>query len=745
MKQSVLLPWALGVDRDTGAPSEDPTSFSDMRNVVFQNAAVRIRAGLGTAVAQLSEDLVAYGTPFLAYGTIVWVIFNPTTRAVEVVETDLQGQNEVAVGTWGTLNASATTPPRFLAAESYGVLVFAHDDPNVTVRLPNYRFDPASVGTEWAVVTADLDGLGVQNVVARGVVQHLGYIWYWGFGSNSDPDRPEILRRSTPDDPTTLLPEAYIEFGARLSPIIGCVSGNNALLVFKSSSWYRLDGSVSADFSPRLVDPAVGLVSPRALVNLQGIVYWWSPYGPRSTNGQGTNNLAFPLDLTGPDPDLLPAPGPGSYAFTFYDPDSSSIGWCFPDPEAGTTTPVFKASLRADTGMRWSYDVLNGVILCAVLGSTGEGSTLIDPGYADPVAVVGSAGGGTATATITWTNVDCVGDETVEIWVSLGGGAYALLSSVPVNTSGPQVAVLSGAPLVSGTIDVALRHRRLGRYLSGYEDATDPSLWPVASQASGTIIAVATPVIGATSYDPATGEYTVNWTNGDPTQDIDLQLTQSPGGTGALIPLAAGTTSYVFPAADSNAARNGVGFIQARVRHKIGAITGTWATFGAQGLDWLTINGVLYGTDVQVDTYRASVALGSDVSFEVTRPDAVQVGNMTVDLELQPFTYGTSPANGGCSAMTLLGGQRFFYGNAAALMGTLTIADSDPITQTMPPLATVACATALLVGQNISFGAVRWVARWAQAGTLTHGYAAFLDLPGGSNSFTAVPMIVAGP
>ena len=741
MKQVVLVPWLEGVDRDTGEPSESASGFSDLRNVVLQDAAVRLRAGLGDAVATLLNPVVCYAAVFEAYGTVCWVVYDPATRSVDVVETDLQGQSAVTVGNWGTLDTAAAAPPRFIAAESYGVLVFAHDEANVTARLATYRYDPAA-GTAWDVVQADLDGGGAADVVARGVVQHLGYVWYWGFGSASDPDRPEILRRSVPEDPTTLQAQAFLEFGARLSPIVGAKPVGGALAVFKGSSWFRLDGTVSADFSPQLVDPAIGLVSPHALINIRGTLWWWSPYGPRTTSGAATENVAFPLDLTGNPPTGLPALGPGAYAFTFYDPETASIGFAFPDPDSGTATPVVKVSARADQPVRWSYDVLGPVTLCAVLASTGEASFLIDPGYADPVTVAGSSGSGTTTATVDWTNVDCVGDEVVEIWAQMNGGGYALRTTVAVNTAAPQQVILTGGWLASGTIDVALRHRRLGRYLATYTDP-DPSMWPLVSQASGTIVAVATPIAGTFAYDPATGDTSITWTNGDPTQDLDVELVQSGGAPATLVPLAAGTTSYVFGAAASNTARNAIGTITARVRHKIGAVVGTWVTIGSTSLDWSALGGI-DGFALALNTYRASVALGTDVTFDLDRPTS-QVGNLGLQVNLNSFTYGSNPPNGGCSGMTEVPGQRRWLTNFATVLLATSIPDTDPLSQTLPFTPAVACSTCLAVGQNISYGGATVLGYWAKAGTLVHGHRFNVDLPGGSNALVDVALVTCGP
>lgn len=738
---TALLPWEDGYDRATGGPSENPSAFADLRNIVWFPGAVRLRPGLGDPVATLADPVVCSVGVFQAYGLLVWVLFDPATLDVNVVSTNLQGQSETAIGTFGVLNASAQNPPRFTFAESYGILVVAHDEPNVALRFDTYRYDPASVGTEWDTIDADLDGMGAAPVQFRGVVTHLGAVWGWGYGSASDPDRPEVLRRSDPADPTVYVAEQYIQFGARLDPIIGCAPVSSSLAVFKGSSWYRLDGNTAATFSPQLVDPVIGLVSAQSVQNIQGVLYWWSPYGPRRTTGAATDDISLSLDLTGPLPTGLPVPGPGLYGFTYYVPDNQKLGFAFPDPDnPAEATVAYCVSLQGP--LRWSLDVFNRTTLCAVLASTGQASILIDPGSADNVTVTGSVGGGPASATIGWTNEDCVGDETVEIWGSMNSGTWTLLTTVPVNlVTSPQTTVVSGGILASGTLDVAIRHRRLGRYLSTYVDP-DPAMWPAASQGSGTIVAVATPSGVTVSYDFTTGAVTVGWTNGSGSQDLDVELARDGFAAPSLVQsVAAGNTSDVFTygvGTPQDVAREaGLGLdpgssnITARVRHKIGAVVGTWANAATPFS--VTYNAAKDGAAVNRDTDedRYSVALGSGTGFLMDRP-TTQNGDMTVKIVVVHSTYGAIPSNSGCGVTQDFGGSFQSYPPSPEYeMYTATLPDSGPTQVATGFLPAPSCATCLGVGQLVGMGvAWAWLG-WEKSGHVApHGAEFQMALPG---------------
>lgn len=715
-----LLPFLTGLSRDSGGPVNDPSSFGDLRNIVFFEGSLRLRAGLGNAVAELSAPAVCAVDVFKAYGLLVWVLYNPAGRTVTVIQTNLQGQSETAVGSWGVLSTGAESPPRFTMAEAFGILTLAHDEPNVAARLETYRFDPAD-GTPWQVVSADLDGAGSAPVKFRGVRTHLGGIWAWGYGTASAPDRPELMRRSNPDDPTVYQPEWYFRVGVRLDPIVAAIeigSGvGSSLLVFKGSSWFRIDGSTSADFDVVSVDPIVGCVSCKSLLNVNGTVYWWSPFGPKQTTGTGTADLSQPLDLTGPLPEGLPTFGPPAYAYVYFDPDSLSLGFAFPDPTADAV-PVWKLSLNGSP--RWSLDVLGRGVMCAVLAVTGQGAFLIDPGYADPVSVSGSAGGGSASALISWTNVACVGDETVEIWFSMNAGPWTLGASVPVNTlTVPQTYTLTHALLTDGTIDVSLRHKRQNRYLPAYT-TIDPSTWPAVSQASGTIVLIATPVFTVNSYNPVTTEIDLQWTMATASAEIDAEITPLeaeinntygispilvPGGgdlsrtatyapgTLSVLSTTLGPVDTAFFKANEweasslltndflTASRSRGYYLRLRLRGRIGVINGDWTAPVTVYIGYPNLPA--FGV---CSWQLSSVALGSKVTLVWV--DSSDASGATTVRTIITDAEGASPPNGGsCSGTTPSAADRN------------TLMDTTGVSPQVVPVGT--CATCLITGQVV--------------------------------------------
>ncbi len=70
--------------------------------------------------------------------------------------------------------------------------------------------------------------------------------------------------------------------------IIGLVSVNDGLLlVFKEFSIYALVGSDPNSWEIRQVSESIGLSGVRGLTALDGVVYWWSQYGPYQWSAQG--------------------------------------------------------------------------------------------------------------------------------------------------------------------------------------------------------------------------------------------------------------------------------------------------------------------------------------------------------------------------------------------------------------------------------------------------------------------------
>lgn len=717
----VALPWSGAVDRQTGGLAADPSDFDDLRNIVFAQAAVKLRAGAGPVAATVGGDVVCHAEVFKALGKLIFVVYTTATRAVDVYETDLQGNGAALVGNWGTLDNDAAAPPRFFTAESFAVLVLAHDEPDVTHRLETMRYDPAA-GTVFAVVQADLDGGGAADTFFRGVREHYGYIFAWGFGSATDPDRPETVRVSAADDPTSFDAQHYYLVGARTEPVLACIPVGKSLAVFKGSSWHRIDGTNRATWELVLVDPLFGIAASRSAINLYGRVYWESPFGPRATDGASTVDLSQPLDLGANPPETLPLPGQAADIWAAFEPEWTMLLWGSPNYDDDTTL-ITALSLRQPDRPRWVFWTLPFAAPCALLLQTGQAAVLVPPGYADNVTVTGSIGDASAAADVVWDNVDCVGDETVEVWFRMNAGAWALGTTVPVNTSGPQTATLTSG-LVSGTIDVAIRHRRLGRYLTGYEGA-DPGAWPPASQGSGTIVVIPVPTAIAATYDPTTGALDINWAISDPTVDQEVRLVAyfevpvtfaNPNGilgvafTSSNVSVLAGTTNWngtsfgaavsEFPTpvlwlpwagntivgANALAACRAQGLrVLVQVRGKVGGITGAWGS--ATTYPFIGFN----STPTIAGVWQTnSVSLGTKVSVSWGTGQAYRVGAVSVRELMRSFPAATPANGGGCNAIV-----GFVQGLAVDVFDS-TDQGTNPAVVDAP-----FCATCYLVGQTV--------------------------------------------
>ncbi|HUU95989.1 MAG TPA: hypothetical protein VM487_09620 [Phycisphaerae bacterium] len=893
---SVALQWGKGVDRSSGAIGEDPTKFTDLRNLLFTTTGVRMRGGLGSPVEAITGvDHVCFITTFREVAKSIAVCYNQTTKLVTVWEGNLLGAGWTLVGEWGDLDAEATAPPQFTAAETYGVLMLTHDEPNVTHRLPTMVYDPTlpttnvlithpglrygstdpkkvkwiafdvensgtvavtsaelaltgtinaglwgmylievtaggvvsflapaspqAYGTEgealaakptltagsvevgyftlqaasgpvgppsnwvggtnnlttdpaqlyftdgpvqpWCALFANLDNTYFAPVKYRGVAQWLGYIWGWGFGSNGDPDRPEIVRVSDADDPTRYEPNWYIKVGARSEAVIAASPVGSSFAVFKTASWHRIDGSSRDDWGPVLVDGAVGCVSARAALTVAGTVFWWSTTGPRSSTGESTIDGGLDLDLTGPLPNDLPAPGGLERTFVVYYPDDRHAVFYVPDL-TGSQTLGFRVSMRQDGGgERWAFDLLGALCLHGAVieaggyggggtGGGGGGGGTIPPGYATAATTTGSAGSGLGSIIYEWTTNASVGDETIELWYKPTAGSWVKVKEIAygsINPAAPTATFGPSATVVAGAFETQIRYRRAGGYYTGYS-ATDPDLWPAGSLASGTVAIIGT-VTGVTvSYDFTTGDVTVDWTAGDPTQAQDVQIEEvgvtSPASD--LASVTAGVFTKVFPlaSATSTAARaNGVQ-ITAKVRQKDGAIVGAWAA-AAVAADAFWDGAHVAGMDWSYTGYRASVALGTDIDLSYGAPPSV-VGNWTFEL-LDTGNLGAYPPNGGCGLSFPIGGGYFFPAvYPVAMYGPVTQPDTElgPVLVTHLPVPS--CGVCHVVAQVVGMGNGQGIWRFSEAGTLEHRThpAAFFHFLPGSNFGYAVG-VVCGP
>ncbi len=495
MRQVQPLIFGAGLDRTSGLGLLDPNMFRDIRNVELQEGRARVRDGM-TEMTALSlgglgvtpmTDVPWLGT-FREFAQGVAVGYESVSRKLQLFLMASTGLNPIYKAEWGTLHADVGRPIVH-GAESYKKLILAHDWAKVTQRLQTTVFD----GTATTGLTANLDGLGVNPVKFRGVVSHLGYVIGWGFESNSVPDAPHFIRVSMPLQPTVFEGTDYWLAGSPTEPVLHVVPLGENALAFKQTQIYALVGYDRRTFAIVPIDPRFGLAGPRLWAVADGAVHFWSLEGPRVTRGGPSEDMAIPLDLTGPEPEDLAAAGEAQGAFACFKSDKRLIEFHF-------GKRCYVLHLRNPRNPRWSYRE-NGVELrCAGLFYQGSATSSAPAGHPE----IGTPTATTGKITVPVTYVTADGDESIELWMQAGAGAWVMVRNEMIDNLVGDTFVLGAADGVEpgGVVhNIAVRFRRGLSYTTGYA-GSDPALWPAASVDSATTLAGApAPVSPTIAFD----------------------------------------------------------------------------------------------------------------------------------------------------------------------------------------------------------------------------------------------------
>lgn len=492
------LTFGAGLDRATGISAKDPRTFYDARNVVPREAGMELRPGLsGTGLPALD-----WGTDVVAMESVqktldvLQVVYDRASRDLRIYRLNpVNTPTRQLVGTWGTVNASAGFPI-ITMAEAGGTVFFAHAEEVMAYRLPTKYWTPGALDTDAGTLTtatADFDGSGAPgDIYFYGVCAHREYIVGWGWGTETDnttKDRPEIVRLSKPDNPTVFPPENYFLCGTRSTRVVGCTSMPGGLLVGSRTQRYTIFGTDPETFGVELTDPSHGIVSPRAWRTINGVAYGWSATGPRETLDPmaPSRDLALPLDLMQAVPTEWVARGPARECFTAYDAEQRVLYWTWPDltSESATQTMAYACSLRSVTEPRFSVAVFERRLACAGTYLSGKVAPAPGTGYASTLVLTDGGwitGENGRRLTVQWANNSVLGNETVEVWLKAGSGAWALRSSVAISGTSQSTQLIGLEALE--TYQVALRFQAPGpTYTTGYTGAT-PDAW-VAGTAAG--------------------------------------------------------------------------------------------------------------------------------------------------------------------------------------------------------------------------------------------------------------------
>lgn len=510
--KSATVPFGRGIDRATGDLAVDGGSLEVASNLVLREKKYQVRWGIGDPVADLTtiydtedppvaqpSNVVCHVFHYRALGKICYIGYETSTGKVRLYKGNLVGSGIEFVLLLDTLAADLPEPPLFKTCESDSIVLIAHDEPDGASRMSTYYWDglnatPANQIP--AVLTGNLDGAGSNPIKFRGVQTYKNWVFGWGYGTNTDPLRPELLRVSMPGDPQTWDPNHYFVVGVRDDAILSCETGTNVFVIFKGGSWFRIVGTDRSNWSVEQGGSQFGVSFSRSTLSINGVVYFWSDEGPRVTTGlEPSRDLSQKLDIDAPPVFGSDLQVNRNLGWTVYVPQHRQIWWGFPGE---TTTGVLSLSTRdtEEAVNRWSSQVIGAQILSVCTKDPSPPASNPSPGTVATISsdmIVGyhatdpwnATPGVSNELNLSWTYAsDVIGDEIVEVWFSVDGGAYAKYTEYQLtNTTGQgyRYPNLSNFLWSNTSLAVALRLRRRGGYATGYT-STNPADWPSAAK-----------------------------------------------------------------------------------------------------------------------------------------------------------------------------------------------------------------------------------------------------------------------
>ncbi|MDH3368924.1 MAG: hypothetical protein OEO17_13875, partial [Gemmatimonadota bacterium] len=501
-RQRLFLPFGSGLDRASGVMVAEPTSFEDLRNVFLYRGKAQVRKGyertsqLVDNVAGILDQVIELA-PIRSEGAGMGVGYDQATRELHLNLMSIGGENPshqasaLANGQLFTLSLAATfDPPVLDMVDTYNRMFIAHQEPLIAARNATRIWSPAG-SPAVQDLTADLDDDDVEAPVKfRGVTRYLSYLVGWGYGTESDPNRPEVVRVSLAGDPNLFDPRHWFKAGQRSEPVVTCRQAGTpprsaSILAFKETETYEIFGYSPETFGIRPADRQFGCAGPRLAVTVGDTVFFWSNQGPRMSQGGSSVDLAVPLDIGAPPPATLVDESPPSQAFALYYALDRVVLFVW-------GRRVYALSIRDPSKPKWSYYELGenaepycGSEFYTTLATGGGGAA--PAGW--PIIQDGSTVLNPMSIELTWFNSGHPsppgvpnGNEQVEVYLKdlSAGGSWAKYGEVIVDLSG-------GGPNYSQTFEitgltalnryaVSLRYRGGGQYTAGFTDS-DPALW----------------------------------------------------------------------------------------------------------------------------------------------------------------------------------------------------------------------------------------------------------------------------
>src|SRR5690606_3386540 len=125
-----------GLDRAAGHLAANPEAMRDLRNVYVRDGKLEARQD-AEQTATIVGDTIVGVSQFATEQAGVLVGYTDASRKLDVHLVDgFGGGPPLGVGEWGTLPAGAKTPPRILGAEAGNRVFLAHDEVQLSRRMP---------------------------------------------------------------------------------------------------------------------------------------------------------------------------------------------------------------------------------------------------------------------------------------------------------------------------------------------------------------------------------------------------------------------------------------------------------------------------------------------------------------------------------------------------------------------------------------------------------------------------------
>ena len=293
-RQIVTLPYGEGLDRATGRMVVQPSKFEDLRNVFMFDGKAQSRNGLIQESVLLDDVAGARDTAVLlqalrSTSTAMGIGYESATREIWVNTLTRDGEVPINVGLLGVLSASASfIPPIIIGADSDNKMFLAHNEPTLVDRIVTQFYDPLT-SPNLNNLQADLDGEGAADVFFLGVVRHLSYIFGWGYGNATDPNRGDVVRVSLSGDSSMFRDTDFFEAGQQGEPVMVCRPASTFLMVFKETETYQIFGYSPDTFGIRPSDTLFGCIGSPLAVSIaacKGLVdnVLWHQRGNRADN-----------------------------------------------------------------------------------------------------------------------------------------------------------------------------------------------------------------------------------------------------------------------------------------------------------------------------------------------------------------------------------------------------------------------------------------------------------------------------